>query len=81
MGLTALCDMLSDHFPPCMVHPQSMKAAEVIISSQLHSSGYDRVMMANREGRLGFFPSLLAFHALLQLALAGLVYWITLALT
>lgn len=43
--------------------------------------GYHLVMQANREGRLGLFPRMLAFHIVVQLAVAGALFWVTNALS
>ena len=42
---------------------------------------YDLVLTANRDGRVGVFPRLLAAHCLGQFALAGVAYGSTAALT
>jgi hypothetical protein len=39
--------------------------------------GFDIVMSANREGRLGVFPRVLALSFLPWLIVAGAVYWVT----
>jgi hypothetical protein len=45
-----------------------------------NSPGYDIVIQANREGRLGVFPKMLSVHFLAQIALSGAAYWITTAI-
>ena len=42
--------------------------------------GYETVMRANEEGRLGVFPTVLAISILPWLALAGIAYWTIIAL-
>ena len=39
--------------------------------------GFDMVIEANRQGRLGVFPKMLGFQCAVWLAVAGAVYWTT----
>lgn len=43
--------------------------------------GFNVVMRANQEGRLDVFPKVLTYQFLFQLALAGIVFGITRAVT
>lgn len=43
--------------------------------------GFDIVMRANQEGRLSVFPMMIVAHILPWLALSGVIYWVTTALS
>ncbi len=51
--------------------------AAIIAGSFSVSNGpaFQMVMTANKEGRLGVMPRLIAFHSIVPLALAGAAYW------
>lgn len=42
---------------------------------------FDRIVQANQEGRLSVFPTALATQSVVQMAIAAIVYGITVALT
>ena len=49
-------------------------AASFLLSN---GPGFGTILRANKEGRLGVFPAMLAFNMLPQLAIAGIAYFVT----
>jgi hypothetical protein len=39
--------------------------------------GFDTIIRANQEGRLGYFPTVLGVQCVVWLAVAGAIYWVT----